>query len=413
MAIKCSKCARTIGRTDNYISCKLCKHNYHISCGGLTPEAYDSLNDLGDLTIWSCNFCKLKAISHSSVNNAMGGSNDVFISVDQLKLLVREIVNSELRPLTSKIDSMDSVIRDLVTQNSFLRDEISKLTKISQQQSQISPNNITPSDINVKATYAATIAKNSQQTIIVKPKDKTQSVHKTKSDIMAKIDPVDSSVLIGKVKNLKEGGVLLGCDDVGRFKQLAKSKKLSSDYDIRDIKTLRPRIRIAGMSDWIDESCIIPYLVKQNEYIFNNVDEYKLIKFSPLKKKDKTDSFFALLEVDIETYKKALNIGHCLIGLDACSIYCGIDVLRCYKCNGYNHSSKNCNSELSCPRCAGKHVVKECTAVNLCCTNCSNLKSNEKFDNIAVDHAAGERQNCQAYQLTINKLKFDVFGISI
>ena len=210
------------------------------------------MNDLGALTDWSRRFCKLKTCPFSNLNNATGATNDISISADQLKMLVQEIVHTELRPLSDKIDTMDSVIRNLVIENSLLRDEISKLTKNFQQQPLIPPNNVTPSDVNAKATYAAMIAKNAQQTIIVKPKDKTQSVHKTKSDIMSKIDPVDSLMLIDKVKSLREGGVLLGCDDVKRFKQLAKSNKLSSDYDIRDIKTLRPRIRIVGISDCVD-----------------------------------------------------------------------------------------------------------------------------------------------------------------
>ena len=307
MTVKCSKCARTIGRSDNYISCKLCKHNYHLLCGGITPETYNNMNDLGALTDWSCSFCKLKTSPFSNLNSATGATNDISISADQLKMLVQEIVHTELKPLSDKIDTMDSVIRNLVIENSLLRDEISKLTKNFQQQPLIPPNNVTPSDVNAKATYAAMIAKNAQQTIIVKPKDKTQSVHKTKSDIMSKIDPVDSLMLIGKVKSLREGGVLLGCDDIKRFKQLAKSNKLSSDYDIRDIKTLRPRIRIVGISDCVDEGSVITYLVKQNEYIFNAVDEYKLIKLAPLKKKKDDERFFALLEVDIETYKKAVK----------------------------------------------------------------------------------------------------------
>ena len=128
---------------------------------------------------------------------------------------------------------------------------------------------------------------------------------------------------------------------------------------------------------------VITYLV--NEYILNAVDEYKLIKLAPLKKKKDDELFFALLEVDIkETYKKAINVGHCLVGLDACSIYCGIDIIRCFKCNGFNHSASTCKSELVCRRCAERHVIKECKAVNLCCINSSNLKSKENFENIAV-----------------------------
>ena len=164
-----------------------------------------------------------------------------------------------------------------------------------------------------------------------------------------------------------------------------------------------------GISDCVDESSVITYLVKQNEYIFNAVDEYKLIKLAPLKKKKDDERFFALLEVDIETYKKAVNVGHCLVGLDACSIYCGIDIIGCFKYNGSNHSASNCKSELVCPGCAKRHDIKKFKTANQCCINCSNLKSKENFENIA----AWDSLKCQAHQQIINKLKLDVFGISI
>ncbi|WP_165351449.1 hypothetical protein, partial [Enterobacter cloacae complex sp. 2DZ2F20B] len=94
--------------------------------------------------------------------------------------------------------------------------------------------------------------------MIVKPKDKNQSVNKTKSDILSKVNPVNSAIDIGKVKNLKDGSVLLGCKDASKFKELP-SVKLSTSYDIKEVKTLRPRIRISGISNDIDESSVLSY----------------------------------------------------------------------------------------------------------------------------------------------------------
>ena len=80
--------------------------------------------------------------------------------------------------------------------------------------------------------------KKSQQAVIIKPKDKSQTANKTKSDIMTNIDPVETSLNIDTVNNFKEGSVLVGCQDINKFKLLAKNK-LFSTYDIHEVKSLR------------------------------------------------------------------------------------------------------------------------------------------------------------------------------
>ncbi|KAJ3656176.1 hypothetical protein Zmor_015272 [Zophobas morio] len=124
---------------------------------------------------------------------------------------------------------------------------------------------------------------------------------------MVHIDSVASSV--SKVKNLKDGGILLGYQDITRFKRLADDK-LAGAYDIRQVSTLKPRIRIAGISKDVSESSVLDFLVKQNEFIFSNDEEnvYKLIKFLPVK--NKSDGFQPIVEVDIASYKKVISIGH-------------------------------------------------------------------------------------------------------
>jgi hypothetical protein len=97
---------------------------------------------------------------------------------------------------------------------------------------------------------------------------------------------------------------------------------------------------------------------KQNECIFDKKSELKLLKLAPLK--NNHSIFCALIEVDISTYKKAMSVRHCLIGLDSCTIYDAVEVSKCFNCNGFNHSSHKCKSALSCSRCAKDHAVKDC-----------------------------------------------------
>ncbi|KAJ3666267.1 hypothetical protein Zmor_001720 [Zophobas morio] len=410
MTIKCSKCFLKIGRNDLNVSCNQCKHYYHIKCGGLTVESYQSMDDKELLNKWLCSFCKLKKNTSSTGIQTDSADDDIVtVSVAELKHLFTNILNQELQPLIQQIDSLKSEIQQLSNQNTQLREDVVKLARDNGSSNKTPDHVPTSSATSARETYAETVAKSINNTVIVRPKDKSQTINKTKSDIMANIDSVASSV--SKVKNLKDGGILLGCQDITRFKRLADDK-LAGAYDIREVSTLKPRIRIAGISKDVSESSVLDFLVKQNEFIFSNDEEnvYKLIKFLPVK--NKSDRFQVIVEVDIASYKKAISIGHCLIGLDRCSIFCGIDIFRCFTCNGFNHSSSSCKSNVICPRCAGNHSVKECQAEKLRCINCTNMKSSGNHDQINDDHAAWDRDNCHSYSAAINKIKRDVFGLS-
>ncbi|KAJ3660249.1 hypothetical protein Zmor_004705 [Zophobas morio] len=165
--------------------------------------------------------------------------------------MIDTIIAKHIKPLIYAISELKMTIQDLSTGNLNLRNEIGKL------------NNILPceqtnfADIDAqtaKTSYRNVVTKSSQKAIIVKPKDDKQSTNKTKFDVMKSVDPL-KDVNIGKVKNLKDG-LLLKCDNSCNFKQIAQDK-LSASYEIREVKSVGPRIRIAGMSDYIESNMYI------------------------------------------------------------------------------------------------------------------------------------------------------------
>lgn len=77
-----------------------------------------------------------------------------------------------------------------------------------------------------------------------------------------------------------------------------------------------------------------------------------------------------------------------------------IDVLRCFNCNGYHHSAKNCELPISCPKCSENHTFELCKSENLRCINC--VKSNEKLKkNLKTNHSAMD-SSCPVYQRFAN-----------
>ena len=67
-------------------------------------------------------------------------------------------------------------------------------------------------------------------------------------------------------------------------------KMLSVSSDIQKFRTLRPRVGMTGFSEDIQERSFLTYLVKQNEYIFDNILAYKLLRLGTIKKNNNISS---------------------------------------------------------------------------------------------------------------------------
>jgi hypothetical protein len=103
----------------------------------------------------------------------------------------------------------------------------------------------------------------SQKIVKKRPKSKSQSTAKTKADLMNNADPVETLAKIGKVKNLKNGGILLGFDNNSNLEQGVKGRH-SENYEIHEVKPYWPRIRISGLSQNVNNTRLLEYLLKQN-----------------------------------------------------------------------------------------------------------------------------------------------------
>ena len=113
-----------------------------------------------------------------------------------------------------------------------------------------------------------------------------------------------------------------------------------------------------------------------------------------------------------------MNVGHCLVGLDGCTIYDSVEVTRCFNCNKYGHSSRGCKNKTCCPKCAGEHNVAECKTDDLKCSNCVNYMKTLKDDeivnlDISTDHAVWDYKSCMCFKKTMDKIKHDLFGSTI
>ena len=407
MAIKCNKCNRQITRSEDHITCSAqCGGNYHLFCVNLDEDTFNRLKKSKQISTWCCNLCGVNRIA-GAASNVLDSLTSSSLSESCLEDMLHKVFSVYVDPIMVQLDTLNAQVTKLTAENKSLRDEVFSLNQVIRNTSQTGLSKLNEQDLNNKRSYAESLREKSAESIIVKPKDKEQSVTKTKSDVIRSIDALNSTVQIGKVKNLKEGAVLLGCKDVKELKKITK-EKLSQTYEIKEVKPLKPRLRIVGISTDMNENDTLRFITKQNEFIFTPDSYCKILKIFPVKKKNEYSQ--VLLEVDYDTYKKALNIGHCMVGLDGCNIYDAVEIKRCYQCNGFNHTSKTCKSkEPSCPRCAESHLLKDCNAVELKCSNCAAFNRKNHNEDLNVGHAVWEYQKCISYQRMLEKIKQDVF----
>lgn len=307
--------------------------------------------------------------------------------------------------LADLIDSkMQEALRELNTVFETFKTEFMQMaaTKLSSVSVAAEP---------LENTYANVISKQSQRSVMIKPKDGTQKNSKTKLDVVHGVDPVGSQIKINSVKQIRNGGLIVNCEGTAqadKFVQLA-GQRLSTGYDVRPLKKILPRIRVAGMSEKLSPEVLRDYIMKQNEDAFAESSECRILKLSSIK--NKSDLYQATVQLDSLSYEKILRFGYIIVGLDVCRVYDAVEISRCFKCNGYNHTSHSCKRDLSCPRCGSDHGVKLCTVTEseLCCINCKqvNTKSGKSFD---TKHAVWDTQSCSVYKQMIAKLKSDLFG---
>lgn len=110
-------------------------------------------------------------------------------------------------------------------------------------------------------------------------------------------------------------------------------------------------------------------LVSQND-VFQGLKHFKLRKFLSNPRREYAQ-YSAIVELDAATFFKVMELEKLNVGWDRCRVFDGVDVLRCFKCCGFNHKGADCKVESEiCPICSENHRVKECKATQEKCINC-------------------------------------------
>ncbi|KAJ3646222.1 hypothetical protein Zmor_023817 [Zophobas morio] len=398
---KCPGCSASVA-SDISLLCDGCDRSMHFSCVALPPDAAVTCDRARRISSHLKILCAECDNNFKLFKSHLGSTEGLFATK------CRELIKEECADFIAEFKMLRSEVNVLKDSNI----DLVKLLTSNANNCCFSEKNPT-SEKSAVISYASKV--NTDKKIVVKPKNTAQSVSQTRSDLLKNVNMIDEKIAVTKVKSVSSGGLLISCQDEAggkKFKELA-SVNLSKDYNIKEVEPLRPRIRIVGISSDISENVLLSYMEKQNPDLVKESSFCKLIRFWPTR--SNANIFQADIEVDNLTYDLLLKSGHILIGLNPCSVYDSVSVPRCFNCNGFFHNSKQCKKDLSCPLCAGKHKVKDCTlgrnksdvAGKQRCINCMSMRNPP--ENLNVNHAAWEYSLCESYKVALQHLKNNLF----
>jgi hypothetical protein len=215
-------------------------------------------------------------------------------------------------------------------------------------------------------------------------------------NLKEQINLAEVGVGITKIKHLKNGGISVACNNADeRIKlETEAKKKLGDAYSVKKTILYNPKIKIVGFSEELNEENLRNCLIQQNLSLKNISGTFKLITCKKMKK-----NYLAIIEVDPLTFADFMKMESVCIGWNICKVYEHVNVLRCFKCGGFNHTSEKCKEDVSkCLNCCEEgHDEKDCNN-NSVCVNCLKLNKSNNL-NLKVDHSRFN-YSCEVYKKT-------------
>lgn len=243
-----------------------------------------------------------------------------------------------------------------------------------------------------KPSYADTMRQN-EPVILVIPKQ-AQTAQVTQKAVMQLMDPLE--IPVENMRSTGKGTVVLEGNSKQNLELIQKyaTEKLGETYEVRLSQLKNPKILISGMTERFSNDVIISNLKRQNPELHES--DMKVV--STFGKR----ALNAVVEIDGDGFNRIMssNYKKLRIGWSRCPVKEYVDLLKCYKCQGFSHKSKDCTKKKACKKCAGEHDISDCKSKVIRCANC--IDANDKLNlNLETNHIAGS-QRCKVTERHMN-----------
>lgn len=244
--------------------------------------------------------------------------------------------------------------------------------------------------------------------IIIKPRDtdKFKDSENVKALLLQELKDVTERLKVKDIIKLKDKSVLLNLDSENDVK-LVEEGIGESLLTVRPGK-IAPRIIIFNVPKDLPEDEMMTQLVIKNcvgigereELVSEMKTLFRLKAKQGPNAKDNNRNHM-VLSVSGRIYRAIIGVGRIFIGFNSFRVQEFISLTRCYKCQGFGHTSSVCRREkVVCSFCSGEdHSFKDCPnkAKTPCCVNCKMRKLN-------TEHEAGVK-TCPEYVKNLDLYK--------
>lgn len=362
----------------------------------MAGKCYSCRNEIrrNDKTIIHCLICDIRA--HPKCINI--NENDVkFLQGNkQVKYVCESCSNINLvQEIKELKDMLKTCIETIQEQKNAINEHSNIIKKL----------NIPETNIGVgRRPYNEILKKkHSKDIVMVKPVEE-QTSKITREEIKNKIDPGELVVGVENIKNIRNGGIIISCNNATSKEKIQQKvqEELGERYVIQDPKYKMPKIIILGTENQFakqEDTKIIKDIVEQNGFDQDLADNIKIIRKYENKKKHNCSNI--ILEVYPEIFKNIIERGILNVGWRQCKVDEYHGILRCFKCARYNHIGKECRNDTTCVKCSGNHDEKDCVNDFEKCINC--VTAVEKLNiNLDYKHKANDK-NCPCLLKIIEK----------
>lgn len=368
MKMECDGCKAAITKEIPVVNCDGCNNRYCKTCAKLAVAEIKVLSLKDRKLKFYCSSCQ----QYHTIN------------------LLQNIINSKDSLIEAKQRIIDLLEKELIEKQAEQGENIktaSKSTYASVVKSELPRDNYHKKNI---------------PQLILSPKDEKQTCIKTKQDLQNSVNPSKIQVGIENIRNGRNGGIIIKCNSrTSNNKMISEiQKSLGNKYTVKETQLRKPTVTIANIDKDVREEEIIEAILNQNECLKENDDELEL---KLLKNTKKGDYKMAIIECKGSTFKKLITANKINIKYNRCPVYENISVLRCLKCNGFNHKMRDCKKETVCTNCAENHSAENCVNRVKKCISCenSNLRFKTDYD---INHSCLDSE-CPVFKKQLSNVR--------